>query len=157
MGFFDPLSNWLLSKPSTCSHPTTSIISQPHNHAHSTPLPSTLSWNSFPTHSHPMPWGGTHPANKHGDIHLANPRGGTHQTHERYSPQILLFPPHCNLQLPPTTSNTHSMQTRSKSGINKKKTTFTANKHPLPTGLFTLLEQKEPTCYTQPSKQVEWQ
>ena len=47
------------------------------------------------------------------------------------------------------------MQTRSKSGIFKKKA-WLSTKHPLPSALLAVSQSAEPTCYSQAAKSSEW-
>lgn len=76
---------------------------------------------------------------------LAHPKPSHSTTHERE--------PRCTPNNLPV--NTHSIITRAKDGIIKKKILITT-KYPLPKGLTTSLENSEPTSFTEAHKQVEW-
>lgn len=55
----------------------------------------------------------------------------------------------------PHTTNSHSMVTRSKSGIVKKKVIF-STKHPILFPSNSSYDTVEPTSYTEPAKSIEW-
>lgn len=133
----------------TNNHSNDDVITLPTNIHDPTQPPSVdpLSLPQSPTSSNST----SYPPPTSPEPTLNLPPIQTIQSHPIQTLQVQPIPTHTEPNY-----NTHSIHIRSKSRISKKMTFEHTINHPLPTALLSLLDQKEPTCYTSASTKVEW-